>query len=149
MLQALLATARPGAAELVKGLHALDAARASAGARALAGVGGGLTPAGDDFIVGALLAAWAGLYGVGAETLGPGVVDAAAPRTTTLSAAYLRAAAHGECIVHWHTLVQALLHADEPGLRAAVQSLVSVGHTSGADALAGFLAVHYVLGQGA
>jgi hypothetical protein len=149
MAQALLVMARQGAEALTAGLAAQDAGQTSAGARALAGLGGGLTPAGDDFIVGALLAAWAGMYGDGAERLGPELVEAAAPRTTTLSAAYLRAAAAGECMAQWHALFAAQIRADEAATRAAVAALVSIGHTSGADALAGFLAVHYVPGRGA
>ncbi len=149
LTQALLARARQGAWTLAQGLAVLDSDQAALGARTLAGLGGGLTPAGDDFIVGALLAAWAGLYGTGVEQLAAAVVAAAAPRTTTLSAAYLRAAAQGECSAHWHALFEAQLRDDWPATRAAMQSLVSIGHTSGADALAGFLAVHYVLGSGA
>jgi hypothetical protein len=146
--QALLTMARPGSQALVGGLAAGDGEQAMTGARALAGLGGGLTPAGDDFIVGALLAAWAGLYGPGTAALGPGVAGAAVPRTTTLSAAYLKAAAQGECIAQWHALFRAQQREDLGATRAAVGALVSIGHTSGADALAGFLAVHYVLGRG-
>jgi hypothetical protein len=146
---ALFWRAHSGANHLVRGLATHAAGLAEAGAVSLAGLGGGLTPAGDDFIVGALLAAWAGLYGAGAARLGPGIVAAAVPRTTTLSGAYLRAAAHGECAAHWHALFAALQRRDWLSARAAVQALVIIGHTSGADALAGFLAVHYVLGAAA
>jgi hypothetical protein len=149
LAQALLVMARQGALALITGLSVPDSARAQAGTRALAGLGGGLTPAGDDFIVGALLAAWAGLLGPGAVSLAPALAAAAAPRTTTLSAAYLQAAAHGECLAHWHALFAAQLCDDWPATSAALEALVSIGHTSGADALAGFLAVHYVLGTGA
>jgi hypothetical protein len=136
--------ARAGATRLVGGLGAHDEVEAVAGVRALAGLGGGLTPAGDDFILGAMLAAWAGLYGAGAARLGPALVAAAAPRTTTLSAAYLKAAAAGECTAHWHALFAAQVRQDDGAVQAAVASLVSLGHTSGADALAGFLAIHYL-----
>jgi hypothetical protein len=132
---------------LVAGVARREVSDATAGAQTLAGLGGGLTPAGDDFIVGVLLAAWAGLYAPGAHMLAPSLAEAAAARTTTLSAAYLRAAAQGECIAHWHALFAALVQADGAALPAAVSALVSIGHTSGADALAGFLAVHYELGR--
>lgn len=141
---ALMVRARPAAEQLVAGLSRRDDRLAVAGAQSLAGLGGGLTPAGDDFIVGVLLAAWAGLYGPGAEYLSPALVAAAAPRTTTLSGAYLRAAAVGECTAHWHTLFAAQQHGDHRAAREAVQALVSIGHTSGADALAGFSAVHFM-----
>jgi hypothetical protein len=139
--EAFLLMARQGAASLVAGLKERNEPLAAAGARALAGLGGGLTPAGDDFIVGAMLAAWAGLYGQGVEQLCPALAVAAAPRTTTLSAAYLHSAAAGECIAHWHTLFAAQQQGNFYNTQAAVRSLVSIGHTSGADALAGFLAV--------
>ena len=138
----LLDRARRGAAEMVRGLRAGSTEHCLAGAQALAGLGNGLTPAGDDFIVGALLAVWAGLYGSGAVALCQLIVEAAAPLTTTLSAAYLRAAARGECLAHWHTLFEALLRAEAEAMRTATQSLMNIGHTSGADALAGFLAAH-------
>ena len=149
LAHALLVMARQGAAVLVHGLSTRASDQAAEGARSLAGLGGGLTPAGDDFIVGVLLAAWAGLFGPGAEALGPALAEAAAPRTTALSAAYLRSAAHGECLAHWHALFAALQANDSDSTRAALQSLAAIGHTSGADALAGFLAVHYVLSPGA
>jgi hypothetical protein len=142
----LRAAAQQGAEALVGGLAAGDEIQATRGAQSLAGLGGGLTPAGDDFVVGVLLAAWAGLYGPSGGQLAGAVAEAAAPRTTTLSAAYLRAAARGECIVPWHDLFAALLRGDAASTQAAVAALVSVGHTSGADALAGFVAVLYALG---
>ncbi len=140
--QALLARARQGATELVSGLQLGSLAQCVVGAKMLAGVGGGLTPAGDDFIVGVLLAARAGLCGEGREQLGPAIAEAAAPATTALSAAYLRAAARGECISPWHDLFAALMQLDEYAIYESVRALTSIGHTSGADALAGFLFIH-------
>jgi hypothetical protein len=139
MGRALLAQARSPAARLAHGLRIASEAVCVEGARGLAGLGGGLTPAGDDFIVGALLAAWAGLFGPGAERLSRAVAEAAAPLTTALSAAYVRAAARGECTAHWHELFEALCAWGEERLRVGIGELLSVGHTSGADALAGFL----------
>jgi hypothetical protein len=124
---------------LVHGLRSRSLDQALAGAHALAGLGGGLTPAGDDFIVGALLAAWAGLLGDGAEALTGPIAEAAVARTTTLSGAYLRAAAQGACTEHWHRVFAALTADDDAVLEAALRRLLAVGHTSGADALAGFL----------
>lgn len=142
--QAMLDRARRGAMELVHGLITGSPEACLAGAKALAGLGGGLTPAGDDFIVGVLLAAWAGLYGEGREPLRDEIAEVAASLTTTLSAAYLRAAARGECMAHWHRLFEALLRPDAEAVRAAIAALMAIGHTSGADALAGFLAVYHV-----
>jgi hypothetical protein len=132
-----------GALELVSGLRMGSVEKSVAGANKLAGLGGGLTPAGDDFIVGVLLAGWAGLYGEGRERLGAAIVEAAAPATTLLSAAYLKSAARGECTAHWHELFDSLLRPDAEAARGAIRSLMSVGHTSGADAFAGFAFHHF------
>ncbi len=140
--QALLDRARQGAAQLVHGLLAGSIVPCLAGAKALAGLGAGLTPAGDDFVVGVMLAAWAGLYGSGAEALCQPIAEAATPWTTTLSAAFLRAAARGECMAQWHVLFEVLLCSEAQATRAALRALMAIGHTSGADTLAGFLAVH-------
>jgi len=67
------------------------------------------------------------------------LVEAAAPRTTTLSAAFLRAAAQGEWSAAWHVLLAALNEGTEVEITAAVQDVLAHGATSGADALAGFL----------
>jgi hypothetical protein len=129
-----------GAAErLVAGLRALDAGEAVAGAQRLAGLGPGLTPAGDDFLLGALLAAWAGLFGPGAQDLAPAIAEAVAPLTTTLSAAYVRAAGRGECSACWHGLFAAARAGRDAALRHAVRAVLAVGHSSGADAMAGFV----------
>jgi hypothetical protein len=136
----LRSRAHQGAQDLVAGMRTGSIEIAIAGVQRLAGLGGGLTPAGDDFVLGVLLAAWAGLYGNGAENWGMSIAEATASRTTTLSAAYLRAAARGECSAYWHGLFEALSRPEAGGLRAALAALLSVGHTSGADALAGFLA---------
>ncbi|MBI3764436.1 MAG: DUF2877 domain-containing protein [Chloroflexi bacterium] len=144
---AMLERARRGATELVQGLLVGSSSQCLIGVKALAGLGGGLTPAGDDFIVGAMFAMWAGLYGPGTESFCDPIVNAAAPLTTTLSAAYLRAAARGECIAHWHAVLDALLRSDEAALKSATLALTSIGHTSGADSLAGFLAPNFLKAQ--
>jgi uncharacterized protein DUF2877 len=131
-----------GAQALFEGLSRRDDSLAIEGARTLAGVGGGLTPAGDDFITGALLAVWAGRYGPGLEPLAESVAGAAAGRTTTLSGAYMRAAARGECSAPWHALFGALLSNKPAARQRALAALLAVGHTSGGDGLAGFLAQH-------
>jgi hypothetical protein len=139
--EVVLKRARATAQALVKGIAARSLAGCRAGAQGLAGLGSGLTPAGDDFIMGVLLAIWAGLFGAGAVDLCLPMAEAAAPRTHALSAAYLRAAAQGECPRHWHVLFQAVSEYNHDTLRAALQAVLASGHSSGADALAGFVAV--------
>ncbi|MDX9829039.1 MAG: DUF2877 domain-containing protein [Anaerolineae bacterium] len=126
--------ARAAAADLAAG-RAGDVTHLEAGARRLAGLGGGLTPAGDDFLVGAMLRAW--LDGPAPDAFCRAVTAVAAPRTTLLSAALLRAAARGECSAPWHRLLAALESGASPA--PAVEAILAHGHTSGADALAGFL----------
>ena len=103
----------------------------------LAGLGIGLTPAGDDFLAGVML--WAWLAHPAPGPLCHTLAEAAASRTTTLSAALLRAAARGECDVNWHQLLTALGAGSTARLAPAVRRVVAHGATSGADMLAGFL----------
>lgn len=133
---ATLTAARQGAAALLAGWRG-DRSLLAAGAACLAGLGGGLTPAGDDFLTGAMLGAW--LAHPAPEAFGKAVLEAAAPRTTTLSAALLRAAAAGACSAPWHRLFDALAGGGPDGVAAAVGDVLAHGHTSGADALAGLL----------
>lgn len=105
----------------------------------LAGLGGGLTPSGDDWLVGCALAVHAGLPYV-EETMQQALLMAAT-KTSPLSAAYLRAAARGECHLSWHRLFAGVLADDDKAVAAAARTLARQGHTSGADALAGFVAL--------
>jgi hypothetical protein len=51
------------------------------------------------------------------------------------------AASRSECSATWHDLFEALLAGDEGLIRSVAERLMARGHTSGADAMAGFLAV--------
>ena len=73
--------------------------------------------------------------------LGEAIVASAIPRTSRLSAAWLEAAARGEAGQPWHTLVVALASTDTDTVGDAIHGILGVGHTSGADALAGFVLV--------
>lgn len=118
-------------------------ARATTGLlpEALLGLGPGLTPAGDDVLVGRLLAVQAG----GPRGGFPAPSDLAAPllaaaenRTTRLSLAFLRAAAEGECGQAWHDLWPTP-GASSGSREAAIRVILRTGQTSGAAALWGFL----------
>jgi len=111
--------------------------RLQAGAGQLAGLGGGLTPAGDDFLTGMML--WAWLAHPAPNDYCAALLGASMTRTTRLSAAMLQTAARGECSTVWHDMLAALAGGSDADLALAVQSIVARGHTSGADALAGFL----------
>ena len=131
-----LEVARVAATELRRGFEARDAEAVARGAAGLAGLGPGATPAGDDFLVGALLRAR--LDGLD-EALCRAARDAAVRRTTPLGAAWIAAAAEGECHASWHRLLGAMAAGDRPAVAAAARELLSHGATSGADALAGWL----------
>lgn len=115
----------------------------SAAAR-LAGLGSGFTPAGDDFLLGVVYALWSTRPESQAERVARIIAAAAAPRTTTVSGAWLWAGARGEASAAWHTLVEMLSSGGAEAVTSAIARLARIGHTSGADALTG-----YVLGLGA
>jgi hypothetical protein len=96
----------------------------------LAGLGPGLTPAGDDALAGMLLALRA-IEGPGAEPrLGAAVAVA---RTTRLSLALLRCAAAGQALAPVHQLLGAAARGDRAAALAAATAVAEVGATSGAD----------------
>jgi hypothetical protein len=67
------------------------------------------------------------------------IAEAAVPRTTTVSGAYLRAGASGAAVAAWHALAGALIDDRPQAIDLAALRLTRLGHTSGADALAGFV----------
>ena len=105
----------------------------------LAGLGAGLTPAGDDFLLGSMYAAWIIHPPEVAKILAEGIANIAAPLTTSLSAAWLRAGSRGEAGAVWHEFFEALIAADSAQTQNALEKILAVGETSGADALSGFL----------
>jgi len=129
---------RPRGSPLPAGWNG-DLAQLRQGATQLAGLGNGLTPAGDDFLCGVML--WTWLAHPTPSEFCRVVVEVAAPRTTTLSAAFLRSAAKGECSAAWHRLLNALASGPHDELDAATVEVLAHGATSGADTLAGFLAL--------
>jgi hypothetical protein len=108
------------------------------GAHRLAGLGGGLTPAGDDVLMGVIYGLW--VWKPDRDWIGL-IVDTAVPRTTTLSASFLRAAGDGEATIHWHDLVLGRQH--------AVERILAIGETSGQDAWAGFVRLGLRLAESA
>lgn len=128
----------PAISDMGRGLRSRDALLASRCAAALAGLGPGLTPSGDDVLVGCLLA-FAVLPADGADTLRRAIVSAAGGRTTRISAAYLDAAARGEASEAWHQLLAALAVNDAGRIASATRGVMTFGETSGSDMLAGFV----------
>ncbi len=105
----------------------------------LAGLGIGLTPAGDDFLMGAMHAAWMIHSESDAKKITEEIANIATPLTTSLSGAWLRSAAKGEAGELWHEFFDALIKDDNVYL--PMSKILSVGETSGSDALTGFFSV--------
>lgn len=102
----------------------------------LLGRGPGLTPSGDDVLVGYGVARW--LCG-GAEAFARVVREAPLWRTTDVSASYLEAVARGFANQGYCELAQTAASGDEGRFPALLADLQRVGHTSGNDGLFGFL----------
>ncbi|HSG44774.1 MAG TPA: DUF2877 domain-containing protein [Anaerolineales bacterium] len=107
----------------------------------LAGLGQGLTPAADDYIMGALHAVWIIHPREVALKLGNEIAEIAAPLTTSLSAAWIRSAGRGKSGEIWHRLFDALISGEKVQMTRSLDNILAVGETSGADALAGFIGV--------
>jgi Protein of unknown function (DUF2877) len=103
---------------------------------ALVGRGGGLTPAGDDLLCGVLVTLRA-MRDPRADRLARAIGQVAATQTTHVSAALLVHASRGECVPELAGLIAAL---DGRGdVRAAMQRLAAVGHSSGTSLAHGVL----------
>jgi hypothetical protein len=107
----------------------------------LIGLGPGLTPSGDDYLGGILVALrWVG-RGAQADSLWRWIEPRLAGRTGELSIAHLAAAASGEAHEALHGVLEDLSAWEAPDLHPALARLDAVGHSSGWDALAGIVAV--------
>ena len=108
-------------------------------AQSLIGLGPGLTPSGDDYLGGVLIA----LHQLGRESQARSLwrwLEARLARTSAVSAAHLAAAAQGE----GHEALHACLHAlcsETADWPTVLGQLDTVGHCSGWDSLAGVIAV--------
>lgn len=157
---ALETRAAPALRDLARGLQHSDALLVSRAAGTLAGLGPGLTPSGDDVLVGCLLAV--ALHADGLHMMRQAIVSAARNRTTRISMAYIDAAARAEASEAWHRLVNALapnhpassapapskssapdgtgLAENDPGrIAVGARAVMAFGETSGSDMLAGFV----------
>ncbi len=133
-----------GSADLLDALVAGSVPRTAAAAAALAGLGEGSTPAGDDYLVGAMYALRALLPA--ADPLCAAIAEAAGPRTTRLSAMWLQRAAVGDAIPTWSFFLASLAEPERDTTRDAIAGVLALGHTSGRAALTGFAATVDALG---
>ncbi|HGC0596287.1 TPA: DUF2877 domain-containing protein, partial [Escherichia coli] len=100
----------------------------------LIGNGPGLTPSGDDMLAGML----AMLYGAGfSDRLHAFIppADQLTSLTTSVSCSYLNSARRGEFSLPVVKVMRGLRSTGDP--KRAIQRLLAVGHTSGADTLLG------------
>ncbi len=122
----------------------------SRSATLLIGLGPGLTPSGDDLVGGLLLV----LSALGKLRLRDALWEALVPEldllTTGLSGAHLAAAADGLAAASVHAALNAILIGDVAALPDHIATLRGIGHSSGADTLAGIvLALDAALAAGA
>ncbi len=109
--------------------------------RRLLGLGPGLTPSGDDYLGGMMIALRAFGYGRAVERL-YAIIDREVPeRTNRISAAYLGAAREGWGAAPLHDVLNHLAAKTDPPLSSLIPAVDRIGHTSGWDALTGLLSV--------
>lgn len=110
------------------------------GVRLMKGVGFGLTPSGDDFLVGLLLGLWViqQVYQQEISAVREQVYQIAKSQNV-LSNTFLYCAKEGLLFERWKAFLLTLFFAEEDAIRAALQRVLSMGETSGADAAVGFL----------
>jgi hypothetical protein len=128
---------------LARATRRLNCGAAIAAAAALVGLGPGLTPAGDDFLVGYLAGLWcsAGADAARRSFLAElGAAIAATGRTNAISRSYLCAASAGEVSEPLARVAERIASGTAPAtVDAAVGAALAVGASSGADGLLGFL----------
>ena len=119
-----------------EGNHEIPAA-----ARRLVGLGPGLTPSGDDFWCGVMIALRAmGCLDILKKVSGD-VLKQAEYRTNKISRAHMECAANGQGAQTLHETISAMGMADEARLSSALCELDKIGHSSGWDSLAGVVCV--------
>ena len=109
-------------------------------AEGLIGLGPGLTPSGDDYLGGMLVALRLCGRAAQAESLWRWLEPRLGAKTSAISTAHLAAAAEGEAHEALHESLRTLL-GGERAWPEVLDALDGVGHCSGWDALAGALAV--------
>lgn len=109
----------------------------------LIGLGTGLTPSGDDLLVGYLAGLWCAVQGKNERIqfvshLGK-VTTGLSHRTNDISRTYLYHAAQGQVSSRLANLAEAICRGEKADLYAIAQSAMQTGHTSGMDTVTGLL----------
>jgi hypothetical protein len=128
---------------LVNTTRRLNSTDASA-VNSLIGLGSGLTPSGDDFLIGYVAGLWCTI-GHGSErmqfiaSLGKTIIQLL-PKTNDISRTYLYHATQGQVSSRLANLAEGICHGESPAyLTQVAEAAMQVGHTSGMDALTGLL----------
>jgi hypothetical protein len=141
----VLARARPAAHQLTTWLDAGDGRSGEPVATdfvgLLLGLGPGLTPSGDDFLGGAMIALAALGEAGRARGLAELALPAAARLTGKISVAHLACAAEGEGAAALHEALAVLARPEPGAIATALAAIGRIGHCSGWDGLAGAVAV--------
>ncbi|MFV0368326.1 MAG: DUF2877 domain-containing protein [Hyphomicrobiaceae bacterium] len=104
----------------------------------LLGLGPGLTPSGDDFLVGVMVTT----HSLGKHTAAITIWNALREnlsRTNQISTAHLGSAAHGYFSSNLHELLNSLLCGSDSQIEAAMAVIIKDAHTSNWDCLAGII----------
>jgi hypothetical protein len=110
----------------------------------LIGLGSGLTPGGDDILVGYLAGLWCTVRDFierrqFVSKLGQAIIHLSG-RTNHISRTYLHHATYGQVSSRLYTLATAISRPESPGeLLPVAESAMQSGHTSGMDAVTGLL----------
>ena len=112
-----------------------------ADAHQLVGLGAGLTPSGDDFWCGVMVALRVLGHFEISDRIANTILSQAKDRTNKISYAHLECAAKGQGAQALHESISAMGMADEARLSSALRTLDKIGHTSGWDSLAGIVCV--------
>ena len=106
----------------------------------LLGLGPGLTPSGDDFIAGMMIA----FHGIGEIVKAELIWQATTPQvgisTNPISYAHLQSASTGYGSAALHNAIAMIVSGRTVEIQSAIIRVAAIGHTSGWDALAGAVA---------
>jgi len=110
----------------------------------LIGLGSGLTPSGDDLLVGYLAGLWCSVRNKSERMQAVShlekIIIALLPKTNNISRTYLYHAAHGQISSRLADLAEAICRGENSEhLNEIAEAAMRVGHTSGMDAVTGLL----------
>ena len=127
--------------QLIAATEQFDAKASMQAARNMVGLGPGVTPSGDDILIGFLAGLWSLAGGNGPllsfiHSFGNALMQVA-PQTSEISRTYLYHATQGQFSSSLSNLAEAI--AGEGAVEQAAQIAMRVGHSSGMDSVTGLL----------